>query len=144
MVTEWDGGQLMAIANILLSLGGKQSQVFTVTGVHDLGIWFYEAAAYPLGSGVQKGTCVPSTHYGRQILRVVQNADGATFCFAGDARDWWAFGRVYSLTHGTSVSVAEMSVFYSDVANITYFLGGGLLFPNYATTTTQTFYIETK
>lgn len=126
----------MAMQNILLGTG-RRSQAFVATGVRG----FVQGTQAPKWEMV---TCIPATYYSRTLLSIYQSTDGVNFAFSGDARDWWPMGRIYSLTHGTSINLSELFVTFSPTTNVTYFLHESIFFTNYETTDEQTFYIETK
>lgn len=135
----------MAIANILLGLGGVTA-VFEVTGViFDSGgdtTWQYNSVNNPLDPG-SMGSISPNNLLGHEILRIRQSATSLTVFFAGDTRGLTAFQSLTNQSGGTKILRSQLSEGYGSTTNTTTYTSssGLLLFPNFATTPQQSFYI---
>jgi len=136
----------MSIANILLGIGGKSSTKFTMTGGYSVvgGVTRLEYLSenYPYASAM--GSLTPQVYAGREIMGAFQYSDEFHVYVEGDARGWWHYNRIYSITHGTSFSVDDATVTYYDGDVFTTFRHHGVLLSTYLTQTTQEFFIETK
>lgn len=135
----------MAIANILLGLGGVTA-VFEVTGVifDSSGdtIWQYNSANNPLDAG-QMGTISPNNLLGHEFLRIRQSASALTIFFAGDTRSLTAFQSLTNSSGGTKILRSQFSEGYGSTTDTTTYTSssGLLLFPDFATEPQQSFYI---